>query len=243
MMLQPINKTAIVLLHYFGGAARSWDWMIPKLSDYGQVIALDLPGFGGTTPLKERNIPNFARHVLDEIRKKEIEKCVLVGHSMGGKIALMASALDKEDRIEQLILIAPSPPTTEPMEEEEKKRMLNQNREEAEKTVEKSTVVKLNKEKLETAVQTQLEVDNLSWKWWIEEGMAHSIADVVKDLSIPVRVLASEDDPVMTPKVIEERVMPNLPGAELRSTKNIGHLIPMEDPEWTARMINECLTD
>lgn len=235
------TKINLVLLHYFGGSARSWKWFTDELPHYYRVLALNLPGFGGSMPMAKRSIENFAHFVLDEIKAHNLINCVLIGHSMGAKIALKTAALDHEQRISKLVLIAPSPPTTEPMEENEKERMLNLNRQEAVKTVKKSTVIELNDDVFDTAVDTQMEIDATTWKWWIKDGMGQSIAEEVKDLPIPILVLASDDDPIMTPKIILNRVMEYLPNAELRTTINTGHLIPIEDPRWTAMMIDDYL--
>lgn len=227
----------IVLLHYFGGAAESWKWMIEKLSGSFNCIALNLPGFGNTDALPVRKIENFAQFVLDEIDKKKAGNCILVGHSMGGKIALKAAAMDTGNRVSKLILIAPSPPGTEPMPDDEKKRMLNHTREEAENTVRKVTRIKLDKEKFDVAVNTQLQIEEKTWKWWIEEGMNSPITDDIPKVRVPIVVVASDDDPVMTKEVIHDRVMAALPHAEMRKIKNAGHLIPMEDPDGTAEII------
>ncbi len=37
----------LVFLHYFGGSAQSWRWVVEKLSDDYRCIAITLPGFGG----------------------------------------------------------------------------------------------------------------------------------------------------------------------------------------------------
>lgn len=67
--------------------------------------------------------------------------------------------------------------------------------------------------------------------------MDHSIADHVTSLEVPVTVLASEDDPIMTFDVIRERVMEVLGKAKLVTTRQVGHLSPLEAPDWLARQI------
>lgn len=239
MTEESIQKPHLVFLHYFGGAAESWKWTIDALKETFDCTAINFPRFGNTEALKERTILNYAKYVLEKIKTNHSQNCVLIGHSMGGKIALQAAALDTEKRIAQLILIAPSPPTTEPMKEEEKERMLQQNREQAEITVQKSTGIELDPEKFKLGVETQLMEDHQTWKWWIEEGMAHSILDQISLIQTPITVLSSTEEPVMTPEVIQERVMQHLPNARFIKTTKIGHLIPMEAPEWTAKTIKK----
>lgn len=228
----------LVFLHYFGGSAKSWKWVINRLKNDFDCTALDLPGFGGTAPLEQRSIKNFADYILDEIREKKIKPAVLIGHSMSAKLALEAASRAREGEVSRLILVAPSPPTREPMPTKEKQRMLNHpDREEAKKTVEGAAKGKLTKEQFELAVETQLVIDEDTWRWWILEGMEHSIADDVKNLKIPITVLSSDDDPVITPETIKNEVMAVLPHADLKTTINVGHLIPLEAPDWLASEI------
>ncbi len=233
---------ALVFLHYFGGSAQSWKWVTEMLSNEYRCIAFNLPGFGETKALNKPSIKGFSNFVQKALKRLGIESYSLIGHSMGGKIAMQIAADASTDTVNRLILIAPSPPTTEPMPEKEKKRMLQHpDRQEAEKTVENGIKKKLSQERHQLAVETQLIIDQTTWKWWLEEGMDHSIAEHVAALELPITVLASIDDPVMTPAVINERVMKVLKSAELINTKQTGHLIPMEDPDWIVEQIRHTM--
>lgn len=101
----------LVFLHYFGGSAQSWQWVAEKLSDNYRCVALNLPGFGGTPPLEKPSTQGFADFVRSALSKLKIGRCALIGHSMGCKIALQVAADAAPETIQQLILVAPSPPT------------------------------------------------------------------------------------------------------------------------------------
>ncbi|MFD2515793.1 alpha/beta fold hydrolase [Pontibacter locisalis] len=232
----------LVFLHYFGGAAKSWSWVAEQLSNEYKCVAINLPGFGGAAALDSPTIKAFSDYVQKELKSLGIESYTLIGHSMGGKIAMQLAADAPKGNVQRLILVAPSPPTTEPMPEEEKKRMLHHpSRSEAVKTVENGVKQNLPKERHQLAVETQLIIDQSTWKWWIEEGMNQSIADHIASLDLPITVLASMDDPVMTHDVIEQRVMQVIKSAELINTQQTGHLIPLEDPDWIATQIRKAM--
>lgn len=232
----------MVFLHYFGGSANSWQWVAEKLSDRYRCIGINLPGFGNAPAMEEPTIQGFANYVKQELTNIGVESCTLIGHSMGGKIAMQVAANDSDGLVQQLILVAPSPPTTEPMPAKEKKRMLRHpDPEEAKNTVNGATKQHLTDEKYNLAVETQLIVDQATWRWWLLEGMEHSIAERIKALVVPITVLSSQDDPVMTPEVIDQRVMQVLDQAELVTTQHIGHLIPLEAPDWLATQISNIL--
>lgn len=243
IMAQWGNKgEVLVFLHYFGGSAQSWQWVAEKLSDDYRCIAINLPGSGGAAAMQEPSIDGFASFVQEQLNSLGINAYTLIGHSMGGKIAMQVAASAASGTVRQLILVAPSPPTTEPMPAKEKERMLHHpDREEAEKTVNSATKQSLSKDKQSLAVETQLIIDHATWRWWLLEGMDHSIAERIKPLELPITVLASDDDPVMTQEVIQERVLQVLMGASLSTTRQVGHLIPLEAPLWLAQQIRKAV--
>ena len=162
---------------------------------------------------------------------------------MGGKIAVQVAADDTEGRVERLILIAPSPPTTEQMPQKEKERMLHHpDRGEAETTVKNASQRALSAEQHATAIETQLEIEEATWRWWLLDGMDHSIADRVDRIQIPITVLASDDDPVIDRQAIQQEVMGTLPEARLVRTQGIGHLLPLEAPDWVAEQIQQIVS-
>lgn len=235
------NGKVIVFLHYFGGSAASWQWVAGRLSSEYRCIAINLPGFGGAPPVTEPSIDSLANYVLDTLAKLKINQYFLVGHSMGGKIALQVAAASPSS-IEKLVLLAPSPPTVERMPEEEKERMLHHpDRTEAENTVKSVTIKALTKKQNSLAVETQLVVDHPTWRWWLLEGMNHSIATRTVDLPVPITVLVSRDDPAVTYEMVKNEVMPVLQKAVLVTTEGVGHLLPMEDPTWVAKQIRQAV--
>lgn len=232
----------LVFLHYFGGAAASWRWVKKQLHEKYNVLAINFPGCGGEPLTQEPSIKNFALFVLKKIKEAGVEHCTLIGHSMGAKIAVEVAALAHNNLIRQLILIAPSPPSTEPISQEEKRRMLRHpNKMEAENTIKNITVQPLTDDQFSLAVETQLETNSKTWNWWLEKGMNHSIAEKAEQLDIPVAILVSEDDPVITPELVEQRVLPVFPKSNQITTKGVGHLSPFEAPEWIASCIYELI--
>lgn len=234
---QGSTSKTLVFLHYFGGAATSWQWVAEQLSDY-RCVAIHLPGFGGRAALDQPSLQTYADDVCQELARLEIEDYILVGHSMGGKIAIqIAASCDRTPS--QVILVAPSPPTQEPMPAKEKERLLNKHpsQDNALTTVTKATQQSLSREQNELAVKTHIIVDNSAWRWWLLDGMNHSIADQVAQLSIPVTVIASEDDPVIPFDTIQSDVLNVLPNADLIATQGIGHLVPLEAADWLANQL------
>ncbi|MVN23194.1 alpha/beta fold hydrolase [Mucilaginibacter arboris] len=231
-------KETLVFLHYFGGSAQSWLGVMALLQNDFNCIALNLPGFGGEPALPEPSIANYTSFIREKLESLNIESYVLIGHSMAGKIAVDVATNEPNFAVKQLILVAPSPPTVEHISDEELQRMLHHpNQIEAETTARKNTLKRLTQEQYELVIKNNLETDQNTWNWWLTEGVNHSIADDAAHLFLPITVLASEDDPAISFESTLKETMPHLPDAKLITTKGVGHLIPMEAPEWLAEQI------
>ncbi|PZV20711.1 MAG: hypothetical protein DCF21_04170 [Leptolyngbya sp.] len=234
------GSPTLVFLHYFSGAAASWQWVIDALPEF-RCVALDLPGFGHQMPLPNPSLAAYSTFVREAIVALEIEQFILIGHSMGGKIALQV-AIDAIDRVpQQVVLMAPSPPTQEPMPENERQRMLHDhtNPDNAATTVDGATQRSLTSAQRAIAIQTHRQAADSAWRWWLLEGMNHSIADRLDRLTSPVTVVASEDDPVIAFGTIQQEVLDLIPQAQLVKLFGLGHLLPLEDPDVVAEILRQ----
>lgn len=93
--------TPVVFVHGFMGGSRQWRDQIEALAGL-DVIALDLPGFGDNAQLEAiDSIAGFADWVLGELKARGIQKCHLIGHSMGGMVVqeVVARAPECVDRL------------------------------------------------------------------------------------------------------------------------------------------------
>lgn len=95
----------LVLVHGFAESTRVWYRNLPELSEHYRVYLVDLPGFG--------SMRRFHRHFqlaklgawLDSWRQAVgLEEIALVGHSMGGYIA-MAMAAERPEKVKHLALV------------------------------------------------------------------------------------------------------------------------------------------
>jgi pyruvate dehydrogenase E2 component (dihydrolipoamide acetyltransferase) len=98
---------AIVLLHGFGGDLKTWMFNQSGLAAAGRVIAIDLPGHGGSSTMAEDDPVSETilrvEAALDAVAPGELH---LVGHSFGGGIAALLAGR-RPDRVSSLSLIAP----------------------------------------------------------------------------------------------------------------------------------------
>ena len=81
--------TAVVLLHGFLENTSMWKDVIPQLSKRNRVIAVDLLGHGKSDCLGYvHSMELFAESVAAVLKHLRIRKCVVIGHSLGGYVAL-----------------------------------------------------------------------------------------------------------------------------------------------------------
>jgi pimeloyl-ACP methyl ester carboxylesterase len=100
---------AIVMLHGLTGNLHNFTYAMTKpLSNDFRTIAIDRPGCGHSTRQNDElaRLPQQARMIAELLDAEGIERPLIVGHSLGGAVAL-ALALDFPERIGGLALIAP----------------------------------------------------------------------------------------------------------------------------------------
>jgi len=97
--------TAVVLLHGFLENQTMWQYLAPVLATKYRVITIDLLGHGNTDCLgyvhTMEDQADMVHHVLHELK---IRKSVLIGHSMGGYVALAFAEL-YPDNVKGLVLL------------------------------------------------------------------------------------------------------------------------------------------
>lgn len=99
----------IVLLHCFTCAIDWWDGVRPRLARTHRVIALDMLGHGGSEKPGSGYTPeNNAKLVAEAMRRLGVSDAVVVGHSMGGSIAVALA--EAEPELVDRVVIVDMPP-------------------------------------------------------------------------------------------------------------------------------------
>lgn len=93
----------LVLLHGLGASCADWEAQVPEFARHYQVIVPDLRGHGASDRAGEYSVPQFARDSWQLLDRLRLRAPVLVGHSMGGAVA-MQMALDRPGAVRALVL-------------------------------------------------------------------------------------------------------------------------------------------
>jgi pimeloyl-ACP methyl ester carboxylesterase len=105
------DKSPVIFLHGAGGNARDlYSAMAGKLDGFGRALFIDRPGSGYSEALprtENSSIERQADLVVGLMDELGLAKAVIVGHSLGGAVAL-ALALNHPERVASLVLAAPA---------------------------------------------------------------------------------------------------------------------------------------
>jgi pimeloyl-ACP methyl ester carboxylesterase len=96
----------LLLIHGMGGTFENWQEVVEPLSRHHKVIAPDLPGHGASGPGGgDYSIGAFAAGLRDLLLALEYKRATVVGHSLGGGIA-MQFAYQFPEMVERLVLVS-----------------------------------------------------------------------------------------------------------------------------------------
>jgi len=246
------TQRQLVFLHHFGGSGRTWNEVIAGLAGSGELdtdfrcFAPDLRGFGDTyAPATGYTLDDYADDVLALIANLNLDRYGLVGHSMGGKIAL-AVAARRPVGLQALLLVAPSPPTPEPMDDADRQRVLNGygERGTALETINKITFRSLASPVLEQTIQDNVRSSHVAWQAWLEHGSREDIAARMAQIDTRTVVLGGQYDPVIPPQLCWQEIIARLPHhpPRFQMVRDVGHLIPLEAPQAIVNMLHGMLS-
>jgi len=102
----------IVMVHGLGGSIANWDFLGPRLSARGHVVAFDLPGFGLSPPGRDWSLDTHCAAIIDVIEHLG-PPAVLVGNSLGALLSEIVAARHPR-LVDALVLISPATPPTFP---------------------------------------------------------------------------------------------------------------------------------
>jgi pimeloyl-ACP methyl ester carboxylesterase len=148
---------------------------------------------------------------------------------MGGKIAL-AIAARAPVGLQGLILLAPSPPTPEPISDADRAQLMASwgDHDAMRAIVDKIVVRPLSGREREQQVADMLAASKEAWEAWLEQGSRENIAASLDNIVVPVTVVAGSGDQNITTAVLCREVFQHLRMSTLEIVPNAGHLLPIE---------------
>ncbi|MCD4678812.1 MAG: alpha/beta fold hydrolase [Bacteroidales bacterium] len=231
----------IIILHGLFGMSDNWVTFGKQLAKEYEVFIPDLRNHGRSPHSNEFDYTFLLNDLVEFIQEQNLHDIILIGHSMGGKVAMLA-ALHHPEIIKKLIVLDISPvsktPSPEIMQIIEAIKTLDlcglDSRVEIKKQlagiIEKRKIVEFLLKNIQ-----RLESNTFSWKFnvaSISENLG-KIADGIETeiiFSKPTLVIGGEKSDYITGENIYQ-VFQNFPEARIDVISNAGHWLHVDAPE------------
>jgi pimeloyl-ACP methyl ester carboxylesterase len=226
----------LVFIH--GACENSSFWNHQRiLSDRYKIITVDLPGHGRSSPLScEIEIKKYSDVVSEFIRMTCREKPILVGHSMGGAIALM-NAIEHPNSLKGFVLVCSGAklgvlPSI--------REGLRSRFEETVKAVvgPRQFSSKTNLETIRFVTNEILKCNNGIAAGDYEACNGFDVRQKLQSIQLPVLIIAGEEDK-MTPITWSTYLKENIPRSKLVVMRDASHLPMLERPAEFNRYLGE----
>ncbi len=105
--------TPLVILHGLFGTLDNWKSIANQLSNHFQVYLLDQRNHGKSPHVPNMDLPSMAKDLADFLGQMNLSKAHIMGHSMGGKVA-MQFAFNYPELLDKLIVLDIAPRAYQP---------------------------------------------------------------------------------------------------------------------------------
>jgi 3-oxoadipate enol-lactonase len=232
------SDLAVFLLHGVGGSKAYWNNELEGFANAGyRAVALDLPGYGDSETIEPYTLTGVARsleRLIDAIAPK---RAVLLGHSMGGMVALEAWAAYPH-KIAGLILSGTSPAFGKPdgawQQEFLRQRLgpLDEGQsmsDLAPRLVRAMVAPDAEPAGVQRAVEIMSAVPPQTYRSALHALMSFDRRALLPAISVPTLALAGELDPNAPPAVMQ-KMAEKIPAATYECLPRTGHLASLEQP-------------
>ena len=107
-ILEGRGEFEMVLIHGLGASNEIWDGALPYLAGTFKVWTFELSGHGETQPILDPTIEKEAERLAEFLKQEGVSYPTIVGHGLGGMIALQYS-IDHPADVHRLIMIDAAP--------------------------------------------------------------------------------------------------------------------------------------
>jgi pimeloyl-ACP methyl ester carboxylesterase len=208
--------------------------VVRRLAPDFRTVTIDQRGWGrSAAPAQGYALADMEADALAVIETLDLERYILVGHSMGGKVAQLIASRNPPGLI-GLVLVAPSPPSPLGLPLEVRQGIVHayDTRDSIIATVGQVLAPNgIEPDDLETVIADSLAGAQAAKEAWPLIASQEDITADVAHIDVPVLVLSGALDRVDPPEVLRRELLPRIPQARLQVLPQVGHLLPYEAPE------------
>jgi len=230
-----VFRPPVILIHGAGGNHLYWPPELRRLAGF-RVLALDLPGHGKSSGVGLQSIRDYASSLVTYMDNVGLSRAVIVGHSMGGAIALTLG-LDHAERVAGLGLIATGARLrVNPL-------VLNNTANPATFSL---AVQIINEWAFGPQAEPRLKAVAARRMAETRPAVLHGdllacdafdVMDRLSEIRVPTLVLCGTEDK-LTPLLYSKTLAAQIPGAALQTVDGAGHMVMLEEPRRVAGALN-----
>ncbi|GAA3078385.1 hypothetical protein GCM10020000_74910 [Streptomyces olivoverticillatus] len=192
----------LVFVHYWGGSAGTWDAVVEQLPAACVTVRFDQRGWSSSRALPgPYHLDQLADDLVDVVEGLGLGRFVFVGHSMGGKVSMLAAAR-RPAGLTGLALLAPAPPQPPATVTAEYRRALSHAYDSAqsvEQALDHALTAAPPAEPIRSAVvRDSLAGGDEARREWPLRGIAADVTEAARAIDVPVLVLAERARPGRT---------------------------------------------
>ncbi len=215
----------IVLLHGWGANKNTFLKLSKNLEDRFTIYSIDLPGFGESEiglPLNLYEVTDIIYHFCQKLK---IEKPILLGHSYGGRIAIIYAS---KYPVYKLILVS-SAGIRQPLSIKKKLKV---------------RIFKIFKKlniKVKMGSKDYIDSDNVKRKMLVD-AVNSDIKEEMKKIDVETLLIYGQKDET-TPVSLGKNIEKNIKGSALVTLENCGHFPYLEQPTIFQLILDSFLVD
>ena len=226
------GSIGVIYLHSLGGNNATWEkfWDQLDVPCYCHV-GLDFRGHGGSTrEVCELTNERLSRDVLTLADALGLERFIVVGHSLGGKVGMKLAALAPE-RVRGLVLIGSPGPGLVPFRREDVAELMAtyHDLDVTEAFFRPWFVVRPNLG-IDAWMRSFAALPDWALRVYAEISIWTDITAEVRGITTPMLIIAGDDDPVYGPAYQREAVLFAFPHAQFVTIPRCGHGLILEQP-------------
>lgn len=240
-----VGEKCVVLLHGYLESMYVWDDFAPLLTSSVRVITVDIPGHGISEVKGEVHTMEMVADVLHQMLKSlEIERVTMVGHSMGGYVALAFCARYPE-QLDGLVLLSSTPnPDTEAKRENRRREiaLVRAGKKDAlARVAPEAGFAEQNRRRLRSYIDDLTECVHITEDDGIVAllgGMMERVDqnEMLRKSTVPQLFILGKKDGYIPVEVAEE-IVANHPQAQVAWLEESGHMGFIEEPEACAEAL------
>ena len=229
----------ILILHGWGDNVASWKDLIADLSKNYEVIALDLPGFGGSeAPRAAWGLSEYATFVAAFLSKAKLQPYAVIAHSNGGAIAIRALSHHLFSA-QKLVLLASAGIRSEYKGRKKALRLVTKAGKALTTPLPRSIKKRLRQKVYQTVGSDMLVAEHLQDTF--KRVVTDDVRTDARQISIPTLLLYGDTDQA-TPLRYGELLHKAIPNSKLQVLSGAGHFLYSDKPQEVMAQIEDFLS-